>query len=48
MTMPEDPMTLADEGWIALHEVFLQLRRAGFELHEAAAVIAAMLRAVQP
>ena len=42
--MPEDPMNMADEGWVAVHELFLGLRRGGFTVQEAAAVIAAMFR----
>ena len=44
---PPDPLTPADEALAVTYEVFLGLRRAGFEVHEAAAVIAAMLKASQ-
>lgn len=39
---PVDPMTPADEGWAAFHEMYLGMRRAGFTMPEATMLIAAM------
>jgi hypothetical protein len=36
---PADPMTPSDEGFAALHEMFLGMRRAGFSMPEAAMII---------
>jgi len=38
---PADPMTPADEGWAAMHEMYQGMRRAGFTMLEAATIIAA-------
>lgn len=43
--MPHEPLTPSQEGFAAMHEVFINLRRAGFSLEEAAAVIAALVKA---
>jgi hypothetical protein len=40
---PVDPMTPADEGWAAMHEMYLGMRRAGFSLIEAATIIGASI-----
>lgn len=42
---PDDPMTPAQAGAVQMHEVFVSLRGAGFTIEEAAAVIAAMIKA---
>ena len=41
----EPQLVLADDGAMALYEVFRALRRGGFTVPEAAAVIAAVFRA---
>ncbi len=41
---PDDPFpSVLQQGLVAAHEMFVQLREAGFTVREAAAVIAAIL-----
>ena len=41
--MPDDPMSPQQEGFVAMHEIYTGLRKAGFTLFEAAAVLGAMI-----
>jgi hypothetical protein len=41
---PDEPLTPAGEGFIAMHEWFTGMRAAGFTIDEAAAIVAAAVR----
>lgn len=45
--MPPEPLTPSEAGFAMIREVFVSLRRAEFSTEEAAAVVAAMLKASQ-
>lgn len=42
--MPPDPVSDRQAGAMAMHHIFLTLRKGGFTLEEAGAVIAAFIR----
>lgn len=47
--LPDDPLpTVVQQSLIAIHEVFVQLRDAGFTVPEAAAVVAALMTVSPP
>jgi hypothetical protein len=45
-SLPTDPVTPSRESWIAMHQIFTEMRSAGFTLMEAAAVLATLLKDV--